>query len=135
MINHLRFCKYFCDKYHNKYYPDISDDIIADIVDTVLNLAPGVYFTYEMVQEFPEFCKQCGMCCVTVDCAYFNGRTCDEYATRFDACTEFPWYEINGETGLILDPNCQFAINLAEMMLDKEFRKLTDLFEEENNDT
>ena len=94
-----------------------------------------MYFTYEMVQEFPEFCKQCGMCCVTVDCAYFNGRTCDEYATRFDACTEFPWYDINGETGLILDPNCQFAINLAEMMLDKEFRKLTDLFEEEDNDT
>ena len=135
MINHLRFCKYFCDKYHNKYYPDISDDIIADIVDTVLNLAPGVYFTYEMVQEFPEFCKQCGMCCVTVDCDYFNGRTCDEYATRFDACTEFPWYEINGETGLILDPNCEVAVNLAEMMLDKEFRKLIDLFEEGNNDT
>ena len=55
MINHLRFCKYFCDKYHDKYYPELSDDMIADIVDTTLNQTPGVFFTYEMVQEFPQF--------------------------------------------------------------------------------
>ena len=128
MINHLRFCKYFCDKYHDKYYPELPDDMIADIVDTTLNQTPGVFFNYEMVQEFPAFCRQCGMCCTTVGCQYFNGRTCDEYATRFDACAEFPWHDIDN-SGLILDPNCQFAMKLAEMVLDREFDRHIKLFE------
>jgi hypothetical protein len=129
MINHIRFCKYFCDKYHNKYYPRLSDDIIADIVDVTLNRAPDSFFTWDMVQQYGDFCKQCGACCATIDCRYFNGRTCDEYATRFDACVEFPFFEINGETGLILDPGCQFALKLAEMVLDNEFEKNLDLLE------
>lgn len=128
MINHLRFCKYFCDKYHDKYYPELPDDMIADIVDTTLNQTPGVFFTYEMVQEFPQFCRKCGMCCTTVGCQYFNGRTCNEYATRFDACAEFPWHDVD-DSGLILDPNCQFAIKLAEMVLDREFDRHIKLFE------
>ena len=128
MINHLRFCKYFCDKYHDKYYPELPDDMIADIVDTTLNQTPGVFFTYEMVQEFPQFCRKCGMCCTTVGCQYFNGRTCDEYATRFDTCAEFPWHDIDN-SGLILDPNCQFAMKLAEMVLDREFDRHIKLFE------
>ena len=128
MINHLRFCKYFCDKYHDKYYPELPDDMIADIFDTTLNQTPGVFFTYEMVQEFPQFCRKCGMCCTTVGCQYFNGRTCDEYATRFDACAEFPWHDIDNG-GLILDPNCQFAMKLAEMVLDREFDRHIKLFE------
>ena len=123
MINHLRFCKYFCDKYHNQYYPDLPDDMIADIVDTTLNRTPGVFFTYDMVQKFPEFCKQCGMCCVSVGCQYFNGRTCDEYATRFDVCAEFPYYEINGDEGLMLDPGCKFAIALAEREIQKDIER------------
>ena len=122
------FCKYFCDKYHDKYYPELPDDMIADIVDTTLNQTPGVFFTYEMVQEFPQFCRKCGMCCTTVGCQYFNGRTCDEYATRFDACAEFPWHDIDNG-GLILDPNCQFAMKLAEMVLDREFDRHIKLFE------
>ena len=121
-INHLRFCKHFCDKYHDKYYPQLPDDMIADIVDTTLNRTPGVFFTYELVQEFPEYCRKCGACCSTLNCQYFNGRTCEEYATRFDACVEFPWYEINNETGLILDPACAFAVKLAEAALDKEIQ-------------
>ena len=129
MINHLRFCKYFCDKYFDKYHAVLPVDMIADIVDMTLNRTPGVFFTYEMVQEFPEFCKQCGACCATLGCQYFNGKTCDEYATRFDACAEFPWYDIDGDTGLMLDPNCQFAMKLAEMVLDREFEKHIQLFE------
>lgn len=127
MMNHLRFCKYFCDKYHKKYYPKLSDDIIADIVDTVLNLAPATYFTYDLVQEHPEFCRQCGACCSTIDCRFFNGKTCDEYATRPDACAEFPFYEIGRDAGLTLDPGCQLAMKLAEMVLDEEFKKNLEL--------
>ena len=128
MINHLKFCKIMLDKYINKY-PEMDIDMVCDIVDTVLNQAPGVYFTWEQVQEYNHCCKKCGMCCATLDCPYFNGRTCDEYATRYEACTEFPWYEINDDTGLILDPNCQFAIKLADMELDKEFKRNMELFE------
>lgn len=131
MINHLKFCKIMIDKYSN-LYKDLDIDMVSDIVDVVLNRAPGVYFTWELVQEHPNLCKQCGMCCSTLDCPYFNGRTCDEYVTRFDSCVEFPYYEINGDTGLILDPNCQFAVKLAEMILDKEFSDLVELFEEDN---
>ena len=122
MINHLKFCFKMIQQYEKKY-PQLPSAIIADIVDEVLNMAPDSYFTWEQVQEHPEFCKQCGACCATLDCQYFNGRTCDEYATRFDACAEFPWYEINGETGLMLDYGCQFAVKLAEMVLDKKIQE------------
>ena len=127
MLNYIKFCKDFCDKYYNKY-PELPVDIIADIIDTTLNRAPDNFFTYEMVQNAPELCKQCGMCCSTIDCEFFNGKTCDEHATRPYACTEFPFYDINRETGLILDPGCQFAVKLAEIVLDKEFKKYIDLF-------
>ena len=126
-INHIRVCKYFCDKYYDKYYPQLPVDIIADIVDVTLNQAPDNFFTWDMVQEHPEFCKQCGACCSTIDCKYFNGKTCDEYATRYDACVEFPFYDINGETGLMLDYSCHFSMKLAEMVLDKEFEKNLEL--------
>lgn len=122
-INHLKFCKHFCDKYHNVYNDTLDDDIIADIIDVVLNRAPDNYFTFDLVQEHPEFCKQCGTCCRSLNCRYFNGKTCDEYATRPHACAEFPFYEINGESGLMLDPGCQLAMKLAELILDKEFEK------------
>lgn len=128
MINHLKFCKIMIDKYYT-LYPFLGKDMVADIVDVTLNRAADNFFTWDMVQKHPEFCKQCGACCATIDCQYFNGKTCDEYATRFSACEEFPWYEINGETGLILDPNCQFALKLAEMILNKEFQKYIELFE------
>lgn len=129
MLNYIKFCKIFCDKYYDKYYPTLSADIIADIIDVTLNRAPDNYFTYEMVQEHPELCKQCGMCCSTIDCEFFNGKTCDEHATRPYACTEFPFYDINRETGLILDPGCQFAMKLAEKVLDEEFEKNIKLLE------
>lgn len=129
MLNHLKFCKMFCDSYHKKYHSYLSDDIIADIVDVVLNRAPDNYFIYDMVQEHSELCKQCGMCCSNAICPLkcFNGKTCDEYAARPDACAEFPFYEINGYSGLILDPSCQFSVKLAEKVLDEEFKKNLDL--------
>lgn len=131
MLNYIKFCKIFCDKYYNKYSSILPTDIIVDIVDTTLNIAHDNYFSYEMVQQHPEFCKQCGMCCSTIECDFFNGRTCDEHATRPYYCTEFPFYEINGESGLILDPDCQFAMKLAEMVLDKEFKEYIDFFNED----
>lgn len=133
MINHIKFSKMMIDKYL-KLYPELGTDIVADIVDVVLNRAPDSYFTWEQVQDNPDFCKQCGNCCATLNCRYFNGRTCDEYATRFDACVEFPYYEINGETGLMLDPTCQFSIKLAEMVLDNEFRKNINLLSVDEDD-
>lgn len=134
-VNHLKFCKMFCDKYHKKYYPHISDDIIADIIDVVLNRAADNYFTFDMVQEHPEFCKQCGACCRTIECQYFNGKTCDEHATRPHACAEFPYYEINDDTGLILDPGCQLAVKLATLVLDKEFEKNIELLDVDIDDS
>lgn len=128
MINHIQFSLKMIQKYE-PYYTALPLDIFVDIIDTVLNVTPGVYFTYEQVQDYPEFCKKCGACCRTLDCQYFNGRTCNEYATRFDACAEFPWYEINGETGLMLDPHCQFAVKLAEMILKKELDREMEFLE------
>lgn len=128
MINQVKFCLLMIQKFERKY-PQLPTDIVTDIIDTVLNQAPDKYFTWEQVQEHPEFCNQCGACCRTLNCEYFNGKTCNEYATRYDACTEFPWYEINNETGLILDPTCGFAVKLAEMVLDKEFEYNIDLLE------
>jgi len=127
-INHLKFIKKMIDKYTMKY-PQLEDDLIADIIDTVLMRASENYFTFEMVQDYPEFCKQCGECCKTINCKYFNGKTCDEYATRFDACLEWPYYEIDTDSGLSMDPGCQFAVKLAEMVLDAEFQHNIDLLE------
>lgn len=126
MINHVKFCKKMIDKYI-KEYPELDSDIIADVVDVVLNRAPDSYFTWEQVQSYPEFCAKCGACCSTLDCQYFNGKTCDEYATRFDACVEFPFYDINNSTGLMLDPSCKFAIRLAELVLDVEMKRNAEL--------
>ena len=90
--------------------------------------APGQYFTYDMVQEHPELCDKCGACCEQrgEPCKYFNGRTCDDYGARFDVCAEFPFYEINGEEGLMLDPGCNFALRLAEMQIDKDIKREID---------
>lgn len=128
MINHIKFCLMMIHKYE-KIYPELPIDILVDIVDTVLLRAPDSYFTWEQIQDNPEFCRKCGRCCTTLNCQYFNGRTCDEYATRFDACVEFPWYQINNESGLILDPSCKFAVDLADMVLDREFQKNMKLLE------
>lgn len=133
MLNHLKFCKMFCDIYHKMYYPILSDDIIADIVDVTLNLAPDNYFTYDLIQKHPELCSQCGICCSNAVCPLqcFNGKTCDNYALRPEACAEFPYYNINEFAGLILDPSCQFAVKLAKQVLDEEFKKNLDLLEVE----
>lgn len=128
-INQLKFIKFFLDKFFKKY-SGLPTDIIADIIVTVLIDAPELYFSYDMVQEYPEFCKRCGSCCKQTrfrqggkPCEYFNGRTCDDYYARFDACAEFPYYEINGEAGLFLDPGCQFALKLAEMQIEKDIQR------------
>lgn len=130
-INSLKFVKIFLDKFSRKY-PDLPTDILADIVGTVLMEAPRVYFTYDLVQEHPELCKKCGACCKQRKqfCKYFNGKTCDEYESRFDVCAEFPYYYISGdEEGLMLDPGCHFALKLAEMQLDKEIKRNIDSLE------
>jgi hypothetical protein len=127
-INHLKFIKKMIDKYTLEY-PQLENDLVADIIDTVLMRAPENYFTFEMVQEHPEMCKQCGECCKHISCKYFNGKTCDEYATRYDACLEWPFYEIDFDSGLSMDPGCQFAVKLAEMVLDAEFQHNIDLLE------
>lgn len=123
-INSLKFIKKNLDKFTNKY-PELPQDIIADIIATVLLDAPGQYFTYDMVQEHPELCSKCGACCEQrgEPCKYFNGRTCDDYGARFDVCAEFPFYEINGEEGLMLDPGCNFALKLAEIQIDKDIQR------------
>lgn len=126
MINDIRFCLNMIHKYEEKY-PQIPTDILVDIIDVVLNQAPDSYFTYEQVQDYPEFCIQCGKCCKGLACEYFNGKTCDIYDSRLDACKEYPWYVILNDSGLILDCDCHFANRLAEMVLDEEFEKNLDL--------
>ena len=125
-VNQLKFIKIFLDKF-SKEYDFLPNDIISDIIVTVLIDAPEMYFSYDMVQEHPEFCKKCGSCCKQTrfkegnkPCEHFNGRTCDDYYARFDACAEFPYYEIDGDAGLFLDPGCQFALKLAEMQFVQE---------------
>ena len=120
-INQLKFIKFFLDKFYQQY-SELPNDIINDIIVTVLVDAPELYFSYDMVQEHPEFCKKCGACCSQATCVLscFNGRTCDDYYARPEECAEFPFYNINGEKGLMLDPGCQFALKLAEMQLRKE---------------
>lgn len=109
-------------KYERKH-PQIPSDILVDIIDVVLNVAPDNYFTYEQVQEHPEFCEKCGKCCRNLNCSHFNGKTCDDYDSRYDACKEYPWYKIMNESGLMLDCECRFANRLAAMVLDEEFER------------
>lgn len=122
-INSVKFIKIFLDKFSRKY-PQLPIDILADIVGTVLMEAPRKYFTYNLVQEHPELCKKCGACCKQreMPCKFFNGKTCEDYESRFDVCAEFPYYDINGDEGLMLDPGCQFALKLAEIQLEKEIQ-------------
>ena len=125
-INSEKFILKMINKFDGKY--DLPHDILTDVIVTVLYDAPDQYFSYEMVQEHPEFCKKCGACCKQrgVNCKYFNGRTCDEYYTRHKDCAEFPYYEIDTDDigrGLQLDPNCNFALKLAEIVLDIELRR------------
>lgn len=122
MINHIRFCLEMIQKFERRY-PQIPTDILSDIVDVVLNRAPALYFSYDQVQEHQELCAKCGNCCRTLNCRYFNGKTCDEHDSRYKACREFPSYDLNNETGLILDCECDFAVRLAETVLEKEFQK------------
>lgn len=126
MINHIKFCLKMIQKFE-KIYPQMPTDILVDIIDVALNIAPDNYFTYEQVQEHPEFCEKCGNCCKSLSCADFNGKTCDDYESRYDACKEFPWFEINNESGLMLDCDCPFANKLAEMVLEEEFKRNYDL--------
>lgn len=127
-VNHLRFINEMMKKYTWEY--DLPTDLIASIVEEVLLLAPDSYFTFNMVQDHPEMCKQCGQCCSTINCKYFNGKTCDEYATRYDACAEWPYYEVNSgdfDAGLMLDPDCALAIGLAQMQIEKRLNEYSDL--------
>lgn len=123
-VNSLKFIKIFLDKF-TKEYSELPKDIIADIIVTILMDAPENYFSYNLVQEHPEFCKKCGACCSQATCPLdcFNGRTCDEYSIRPDGCAEFPFFDINGEEGLMLDPGCQFALKLAEMQIEKDIKR------------
>ena len=119
--------KIFLDKFTRKY-PELPTDIIADIIITVCVDAPGSYFSYDLVQEHPEFCKKCGACCrqalCPLDC--FNGRTCDDYYGRPEQCAEFPFYSIDGKEGLMLDPGCKFALRLAEQQIEKDIKREID---------
>lgn len=123
-INSLKFLKFFLDKFTKKY-SQLPRDIIADIIITVLIDAPDKYFSYDLVQEHPEFCKKCGACCKQALCPLdcFNGRTCDDYYGRPEECAEFPYHDIDGDQGLFLDPGCQFALKLAEMQIEKDINR------------
>lgn len=126
MINHTRFNLEMIQKFEARY-PQIPLEILTDIVDVVLNRAPGIYFSFDMVQNHPEFCTKCGECCRNLSCKYFNGTTCDDYYSRFNACMEFPVFDINGEVGLMLECECDFAKSLAEMVLNEEIMKNMEL--------
>lgn len=130
-INHLNFVDKMI-KHFSHQYNDLPLDLVCDIIEEVLLTASENYFSYNLVQEHPEFCKQCGACCKSINCEFFNGRTCDEYATRYDACAEWPYYEINTgdfDAGLMLDPYCNFAVELAIMKIDERLKEYRDLNE------
>lgn len=121
--NHLKFCKYFLDKYSNKY-PDWDIDIISEIIEEVLIKAPAVYFNYELIQDNQDLCKQCGMCCksMNVQCEFFDGKYCTEHSTRPEHCKEFPLRDLYDEINLVLDYGCKFSLNLADKVLEKKFK-------------
>ena len=60
-INPEKFILKMINKFDGKY--NLPHDILVDVIVTVLNDAPDLYFTYDMVQEHPEFCRKCGSCC------------------------------------------------------------------------
>lgn len=127
MIGEDKFVLKCLDKFKTKY--DIGDDLIEDIIRQVLVDASNVYFTYDVIQENNDLCIKCGNCCMNLDCEHFNGKTCDDYGARFDACREYPSYEILNQTGLILDESCCFALKLAYKIIDGEIRKNMELME------
>lgn len=120
--NHLKFLKYFLDKY-SRIYDDWDIDLISDIIEETLLKAPAVFFTYDLVQENQDLCKQCGLCCksMNVQCEYFDGKRCKEHATRPGYCREFPVRDIYDEQNLVLDYGCHFALNLADDVLRERF--------------
>lgn len=120
--NHLKFCKIFLDKYSRKY-PEWDIDLISDLISEALLEAPNVFFNFELVQDNQDFCKQCGMCCksMNVQCEYFDGKHCEEHSTRPYYCREFPLREIDDDITLVLDSGCNFALKLAEKVLDERF--------------
>ena len=126
MINDIKFNLKMIHEFE-KRYPQMPLEILVDIIDVVLNRASDIYFNYGQVQEHPEFCRKCGKCCQSLNCKYFNGKTCNEYESRYDACKEYPSYDLINEIGLILDPDCHFAISLSKMILDEEFQKNLEL--------
>lgn len=122
MINGLKFNLNMIKKFERKY-PQIPTEILVDIIDIVLNRASSIYFDYDQIQEHQELCIMCGKCCQGLACKDFNGKTCDAYDSRYDACREYPSYEFLNGSGLILDCECHFANRLAEVVLDDEFQK------------
>ena len=124
-INSLKFMKIFLDKFSKKYKDLLPQDVISAVILTVLDEAPETFFSYDLVQEHSDFCKKCGSCCKQALCPIncFNGRTCDDYYARPEECAEFPYYNINGDAGLWLDPGCQFALKLAEMQIEKDIKR------------
>ena len=132
-INHLKFINKMINKFI-RLYPNLSINLIVDIIEEVLIKAPDNYFSYNMVQEHPELCKQCGQCCKNINfkCEHFNGRTCDEYATRYDACAEWPYYHIDTgdfDSGLWLDPHCAMALGLASLRINEKLKEYSDMYE------
>jgi hypothetical protein len=128
MINRLKFSLVMIKRYE-RLYPQMPTDILTDIIDVVLNRAPDSYFSYEDIQDHPEMCSRCGKCCATLGCRHFNGKTCDGYDSRYDACREFPFYDLNNETGIMLDVECDFALRLAENVLDEDFERNMELLD------
>lgn len=113
-------------------YPNLESSMIEDIVNQVLIDAPDYYFSLERVQENQDLCIMCGKCCEDIGfCEHFNGRTCDNYDERFEYCKRYPYDEILNESVLLWDIDCNYALKLAEMALDEEFRKNIELMEVE----
>lgn len=125
-INHLSFIDKMIKTFIRKYDGILPTSLILEIIEETLLKYPENFFSYNMVQEHPEFCKQCGACCKSIDCEYFNGKTCDTYVTRPEACAEWPYYEINTgdfDAGLMLDPHCNLALELAIMKLTERLEE------------
>ena len=126
MTNYIKFCLKMIQK-HEKEYPDLPTDILVDIIDVTLNRAPALYFTREQVQNHQEFCIMCGKYCKYLDCKYFNGKTCYNHGVHYTFCKDYPLYDLEGNVALALDPKCNFAIKITEIVLDKEIKKNLDL--------
>lgn len=125
MIDEEKFVLKCLDKFKQEY--DIEEELIEDIIRQVLIDAHDVYFSYDLIQENKNLCIKCGKCCEELNCEYFNGETCDNYDNRYDACKEYPSYDIINTRGLMLDPSCNFALNLAYNIIDDEINKNIEL--------